>query len=160
MQVFLNLGLLGGYILTYVFSKLPLYLGWRLMLRAGGFPSVCLIAGILVMPESPRWLVMQGRFSEARQVFDRTSDSKAKAQLCLADIIEAAAKTTTTTATKTAPSPWKELFLRPTPIICHILIAAVGINFFRQASALTSPSSTAPQSSNRPESTPTRSSSQ
>ncbi|PON84907.1 Sugar/inositol transporter [Trema orientale] len=146
-EVFMNVGLLVGYILAYAFSRLPLYLGWRLMLGAGGVPAICLIVGILAMPESPRWLVMQDRFAEAKRVLDKTSDTKEEAHLRLVDIIEAAGQTATAAAaqndivkpiksTTSAASPWQELFLRPTPAICHILIAALGINFFRQASGL------------------------
>ncbi|PON76858.1 Sugar/inositol transporter [Parasponia andersonii] len=146
-EVFMNVGLLVGYILAYAFSRLPLYLGWRLMLGAGGIPAICLIVGILAMPESPRWLVMQGRFAEAKRVLERTSDTKEEAHLRLVDIIEAAGQTANAAAAQSAivkplksntsaADPWKELFLRPTPAICHILIAALGINFFRQASGL------------------------
>ncbi|KAL5562626.1 hypothetical protein UlMin_032373 [Ulmus minor] len=138
-EIFMNVGLLLGYILAYGFSKFPLGIGWRLMLGAGGVPSICLIAGILAMPESPRWLVMQGRIAEAKLVLDKTSDSKEESQLRLADIIEAAGQTNTNvTDDKSTKSsgPWEELFLNPSTSICHILLAAVGINFFRQASGV------------------------
>ncbi|XP_022135939.1 putative polyol transporter 1 [Momordica charantia] len=63
-EVFVNFGILLRYVSNYAFSKLPIHLGWRFMLGIGLIPSVFLAAVvILIMPESPRWLVMQGRFT-------------------------------------------------------------------------------------------------
>ena len=86
LKVFKNVGLLLSDITTYAFSNLPIHLGWRLMVRIGAIPSVLLAIGILTMPESPRWLVLQGRISDAEQVLGRTSHSKEEAQLRLANI--------------------------------------------------------------------------
>ncbi|KAL4309668.1 hypothetical protein GQ457_01G000260 [Hibiscus cannabinus] len=89
-NVCINVGMLFGYVSNYAFSKLPLSIGWRLMLGIGAIPSVFLVFAVLAMPESPRWLVMQGRLGEAKIVLEKTLDTKEEAQLRLNDIKEAA----------------------------------------------------------------------
>ncbi|GMN26345.1 hypothetical protein TIFTF001_040839 [Ficus carica] len=90
-EIFINGGILLGYVSNYAFSKLPTHLGWRMMLGVGAIPSVMLAVGVLAIPESPRWLVMQGRLGEARQVLEKISDTHEEAHLRLADIKQAAA---------------------------------------------------------------------
>ncbi|KAM6541752.1 hypothetical protein CsatB_006199 [Cannabis sativa] len=142
-EVFINAGILLGYVSNYAFSKLPTHLGWRLMLGVGSIPSVLLAVGVLAMPESPRWLVMQGRLGEAKKVLDKTSDSLDEAQLRLADIKEAAGIPEHCTDDIVEVSKkshgegvWKELLVHPTPAVRHILISAIGIHFFQQASGI------------------------
>ncbi|PRQ23631.1 putative major facilitator, sugar transporter, major facilitator superfamily [Rosa chinensis] len=142
-EVFINAGILLGYISNWAFSKLALNLGWRLMLGVGAIPSVFLALGVLAMPESPRWLVMQGRLGDAKRVLDRTSDSMEESKLRLADIKEAAGipehcneDVVQVPKRSHGEDVWKELILRPTPAVRHILIAAVGIHFFQQASGI------------------------
>lgn len=143
-QVFINSGVLLGYVSNYGFSKLPVHLGWRFMLGLGAIPAVVLAVGVLAMPESPRWLVMQGRLGEAKRVLHKTSDTKEEAELRLADIKEAAGipvdcDDDTVQVVKKESSGqgvWRELLLHPTPSVRHVLIAAVGIHFFQQASGI------------------------
>ncbi|XP_038888814.1 polyol transporter 5-like isoform X2 [Benincasa hispida] len=144
-EVFLNVGILLGYVSNYAFSKLPIRLGWRFMLGIGLIPSVFLVAVvILVMPESPRWLVMQGRLGEAKQVLIRTSDSIEESVQRLAEIknavgISASCKDDVIQIPKQithGSGVWKELFLHPTPAVRHILITVLGVHFFQEASGM------------------------
>ncbi|KAL8556009.1 hypothetical protein ACS0TY_003718 [Phlomoides rotata] len=144
-EVFINFGILLGYVSNYAFSKLPQHLGWRFMLGVGAVPSVLIALAVLGMPESPRWLIMQGRLGEAKRVLDKTSDSPEESKLRLAEIKEAAGIPEQCTddivpvaKRKHGEGVWRELLLRPTPAVRHILICAVGIHFFQQASGIDS----------------------
>ncbi|KAI6677776.1 hypothetical protein NL676_038572 [Syzygium grande] len=142
-EVFINAGILLGYISNYAFSRLRLNLGWRMMLGVGAIPSVLLAFVIVVMPESPRWLIMQGRLGDAKHVLARMSDSKEEAALRFADIKEAAGipnecneDVVKVTKRSTGEGVCRDLLLHPTPSVRHILICAVGIHFFQQASGI------------------------
>ncbi|KAI4376041.1 hypothetical protein MLD38_013840 [Melastoma candidum] len=143
-EVFINCGVLLGYVSNYAFSKLPLRLGWRFMLGIGAVPSVLLALGVLAMPESPRWLVMQGRLGDAKRVLQKTSDTPQEAELRLSDIKEAAGiplecndeEVQVTREKRHGEGVWRELLICPTPAVRHVMIAAVGIHFFQQASGI------------------------
>eukprot|EP01083_Nonionella_stella_P080600 221576_1 len=64
-EFFINLGIVLGYLCSYLLENLSPTVGWRVMLGLGGVPAICMLFGLLVMPESPRWLVQQGRHEEA-----------------------------------------------------------------------------------------------
>ncbi|CAN6555097.1 unnamed protein product [Malus baccata var. baccata] len=140
-EVFVNVGILLGYVSNIALAKLPIHLNWRIMLGIGAIPSIFLALGVLAMPESPRWLVMQGRLGDAKRVLNKTSYSEEESQLRLDEIKEAAgipkdSKDEVVQVSKRSQGEgiWKELLLRPTPAVRHILIAALGIHFFQQVS--------------------------
>ncbi|ESQ48012.1 hypothetical protein EUTSA_v10020495mg [Eutrema salsugineum] len=143
-EVFINAGIMLGYVSNLAFSKFPLKLGWRFMLGIGAVPSVILAIGVLAMPESPRWLVMQGRLREAKRVLDKTSDSPSEAALRLEDIKEAAGIPAdchddivqVSRKNSHGEGVWRELLIRPTPAVRRVMIAAIGIHFFQQASGI------------------------
>lgn len=68
-EVCINLDLLLGYLSNCFFSKLALRLGWRMMLGASSVPSLSLALRVLKMPESLRWLVLQGRLGKPGRFF-------------------------------------------------------------------------------------------
>ncbi|XP_057782942.1 polyol transporter 5-like [Salvia miltiorrhiza] len=144
-EVFINFGILLGYVSNFGFSKLPQNLGWRFMLGVGAVPSVFIALGVLAMPESPRWLIMQGRLGDAKVVLDKTSDSPEESKLRLADIKEAAGipqdcddDIVAVSKKSHGEGVWRDLLFRPTPAVRHILICAVGIHFFQQATGIDS----------------------
>jgi SP family arabinose:H+ symporter-like MFS transporter len=48
---------------------------WRWMLGVEALPAVFYFLALFAVPESPRWLVMNGKGEEAGRVFERVSDS-------------------------------------------------------------------------------------
>jgi len=67
-DVFLNLGMLLGYLMNWLL--LGIRNDWRWMLGLGSLLPLCVLLVICLpqMPESPRWLVTKGRNEEARQI--------------------------------------------------------------------------------------------
>lgn len=68
-QFNIALGELLGYIIGVIFFEV--YGGWRYMLGSSLLFSTILLAGMLCLPESPRWLVHKGRLGEAWNVYKR-----------------------------------------------------------------------------------------
>ncbi|XP_074580002.1 polyol transporter 5-like [Curcuma longa] len=145
-EVFINVGILLGYISNYAFSHLRQSLGWRFMLGVAAIPAVFLGFGVLAMPESPRWLVMRGRLGDAKEVLEKTCDSPEEARLRLAEIKMAAGipeecdddVVAVPKKNRDNEGAWRELLLRPRPSVRRVLIAALGIHFFQQTSGIDS----------------------
>ncbi|CAL9223474.1 unnamed protein product [Arabidopsis halleri] len=142
-ELCISLGILLGYVSNYCFGKLTLKLGWRLMLGIAAFPSLILAFGITRMPESPRWLVMQGRLEEAKKIMVLVSNTKEEAEERFRDILTAAEideieiKAVGGAVKKNhGKSVWRELVIKPRPAVRLILIAAVGIHFFEHATGI------------------------
>ncbi|CAN6282961.1 unnamed protein product [Urochloa humidicola] len=140
-DICISLGILLGYVANYLLAKLPLIYGWRAMLGLGALPSAALAVGVFAMPESPRWLVMQGRTEEALAVLRRECGTEDEAQVRLAEIKAAAGLAADAAPGVPAPRSsgkgvWKELFVHPTPPVRRILVAALGVHFFNHLTGI------------------------
>ena len=67
-QFAITIGILAAYIVDYALAANA---QWRLMLGAAVVPSLVLVAGMLAMPESPRYLFKLGRDVRARDELER-----------------------------------------------------------------------------------------
>jgi MFS family permease len=67
-----NVAVVGGQVFASIIcgclSYLPPSYNWRLMLGFGAVPALLQMAGFMLLPLSPTWLVMQGRAKEAEAV--------------------------------------------------------------------------------------------
>ncbi len=70
-QLMVVLGILAAYLVNAALASTE---EWRVMLGLAVVPSVALFAGMLRMPETPRWLVARGREDEARAVLQASRD--------------------------------------------------------------------------------------
>lgn len=67
-QTMIVSGMLLSYIVDYLLSGLPTTMAWRTMLFMAAVPALVLFIGVLRLPESPRFLVKNNKFDEARKV--------------------------------------------------------------------------------------------
>ncbi|TYK13119.1 putative polyol transporter 4 [Cucumis melo var. makuwa] len=133
-EIFINFGILLGYISNYAFSGLPVHISWRVMLGVGIIPSVLLGFALSMIPESPRWLVMQNRIDEARIVLSKTNEPGVDIEERLMDIKEAAGIANNVNKYE-SKAIWHDI-LRPTPSVKRMLIAGCGIQCFQQITGI------------------------
>lgn len=70
--LFITLGQVVAYIMGWLFVKYGNEAtGWRWMVGLGAVPAAAQCLVMLVMPETPRWLVMVGREDEARETINK-----------------------------------------------------------------------------------------
>lgn len=65
-QLAITLGILFSFIINFVFTNIDG--SWRWMFGIGLFPALLLSIGMLFLPESPRWLVMQKQLDKATSI--------------------------------------------------------------------------------------------
>ncbi len=73
-------GILIAYLSNYLLGSLG-GLSWRFMLGVQALPSLLFLALLYAVPESPRWLALRGRVSEAKDILDRINPAAAAATL-------------------------------------------------------------------------------
>ncbi len=67
-QLAISVGILLSYIVDYFFAQ---HSAWRWMLGVGAVPAVFLFVGMLLLPDSPRWMVSKDRMEHALLILRR-----------------------------------------------------------------------------------------
>ncbi|MER7923043.1 sugar porter family MFS transporter [Streptomyces sp. NPDC096057] len=97
---------------------------WRYMLVLATIPAVVLWFGMLVMPESPRWLASKTRFSEALDVLKQVR-SQQRAEAELAEVSALAVK-----EDQQHLGGWRDM--RSTPWLRRLMLVGFGIAIVQQ----------------------------
>ncbi|QGZ62128.1 sugar porter family MFS transporter [Paraburkholderia acidisoli] len=122
-QLAIAIGILISYIVCY---GLAAHAQWRWMLGLAAVPSVFLTIGMLFQPDSPRWLVRQGRVDEARRVLEITNTPQDAA-----DSLREIQQASDATRTVRLVDVFRSKALRPTLVSVFglaVLQQALGIN--------------------------------
>lgn len=77
-QLMITIGILVAYFSDYAFADEEDTASWRPMFYVGVLPALILFCGMMLMPESPRWLFSRGRDEEAMDVLRRTEGNNAE----------------------------------------------------------------------------------
>lgn len=72
-QLAITIGIVTSYLVDYSLAEGG---HWRWMLGLSAVPAVIFGTGMFFLPESPRWLVKQGRDNEARHILLKMTDEK------------------------------------------------------------------------------------
>ncbi|NAZ84677.1 sugar porter family MFS transporter [Kineococcus indalonis] len=102
---------------------------WRYMLAVAALPAVALFVGMLRMPESPRWLVAEGRDAEALAVLEQVRSAE-RAEAELAEVHALAEE-----EQEAHVGGWSDLGTR---WVRRVLFTAIGLAVFQQLTGINS----------------------
>jgi len=123
-QTMIVSGMLLSYIVDYLLSGLSTTMAWRSMLAMAAVPAIILFIGVLRLPESPRFLIKNNKFDEARRVLSyiRPKDKIDSEIKQIQDMAEQEKEASEQTS-------WGSLF---TGKYRYLVIAGVGVAAFQQ----------------------------
>ncbi|EGD75475.1 hypothetical protein PTSG_06549 [Salpingoeca rosetta] len=125
-EVAINIGILLGFLGGFAFSHLSERIGWRWMLGLGAVPPLIILASLVFLPESPRWLIKHRTQAAALAVLRKTC-GPVEAQSTLAHLLADAALGDR--------GSWYDLFSGGASTR-KLLLAGIGVSFFQQASGI------------------------
>ena len=138
-EISINTGILFGYFIAFLFYFMHDDQAWRIMILFGCIPSILLFIGMLIMPESPRWLVEHGKLVKARQVLTRIHVDEDLKKSEIEEKIKDIQKTIALEQ-REGKATWGEVLLpciyKPSLILRKALIIGCGIAFFQQATGI------------------------
>ncbi|WP_080876084.1 sugar porter family MFS transporter [Oceanobacillus timonensis] len=122
-QTMIVSGMLLSYIVAFLLKDLPETMAWRLMLSLAAVPALILFLGVLKLPESPRFLIKNNKFEEARRVLSYIRSNKAQIEDEVTQIQEASKKEAN------QKTSWGTLLSGK---YRYLVIAGVGVAAFQQ----------------------------
>lgn len=123
-QTMIVSGMLLSYIVDYLLQGLPQELAWRLMLGLAAVPAIVLFFGVLGLPESPRFLIRNGRLDDARRVLGYIRpESEVESEL------EQIRQTAQQEEQESRTTSWATLFASR---YRYLVLAGVGVAAFQQ----------------------------
>eukprot|EP00640_Fibrocapsa_japonica_P000679 CAMPEP_0113942666 /NCGR_PEP_ID=MMETSP1339-20121228/8323_1 /TAXON_ID=94617 /ORGANISM="Fibrocapsa japonica" /LENGTH=576 /DNA_ID=CAMNT_0000947203 /DNA_START=212 /DNA_END=1942 /DNA_ORIENTATION=- /assembly_acc=CAM_ASM_000762 len=126
-DVFINIGLVLGYVLAFVFdNNITGAWKWRVMLGMGVVPPFLILLTLLFLPESPRWLMTQKKEAEALRVLNRLTPSKKEAKKVFHNIKQANQDATKAT--------WGQVLWNRRRAVRKTVFIVLGLCFAQQAS--------------------------
>uniref|UniRef100_J3MMF0 Major facilitator superfamily (MFS) profile domain-containing protein n=1 Tax=Oryza brachyantha TaxID=4533 RepID=J3MMF0_ORYBR len=132
------------------FLNLPVHVAWRVTVASGMAIPALLGFAVVLMPESPRWLLATDHVNKARRVLSRTSVTLEEAEFRLLEIKMELGRTPHDSCGETVATParqsrwrdecglWLELLARPTEPLRHAVVSALVAKVFQQASGIRS----------------------
>ncbi|MGC2199513.1 MAG: sugar porter family MFS transporter [Stellaceae bacterium] len=121
-QLAITCGILVSYLVGYLFAQAG---EWRWMLALGAVPGAILAAGMLVLPETPRWLAGHGHMAEAGAVLCRLRGAS--------DIDGELAELRTDLRREGRLASWHELL---NPAVRPPLVIGIGLAVFQQITGI------------------------
>jgi sugar porter (SP) family MFS transporter len=123
-QLAITVGILGSYLTGLVITGAG---SWRLMFALGAVPGLLFLAGLVLLPESPRWLALKRSPDAARATLRRLRDERWDVEGELAEVVR------TAQAEAGRKAGYGALF---EPTIRPALIVAVVLFFLQQLSGI------------------------
>lgn len=126
-QLAITVGILVSYLTGVVIDDETAKGMWRIMFGLGIVPGLLFLAGLALLPESPRWLVRQQRTQEARASLARLRSPAADVDGEVAEMVRSV------TAELNKPAGYRALL---EPAVRPALIVGVGLFFLQQLSGI------------------------
>lgn len=126
-QLAITAGILLAYLVNAAFADSH---EWRAVFAIAAVPATVLFIGMLLLPNSPRWLVAQGRVEDAREVLNHVRDSEDPAtEGELREIVAAVEEDA-----RRARQPLRQAIT--SPLARTILTVGIGLGVFQQITGI------------------------
>mmetsp|Transcript_42807 Transcript_42807/g.79330 ORF Transcript_42807/g.79330 Transcript_42807/m.79330 type:complete len:485 (+) Transcript_42807:110-1564(+) len=132
-EIAINVGIVLGFVVNWCLADLPDGTDWRVMVACGAIlPLTLLVLSITVMPESPRWLVANGRTEEAESILTKTHPAGENISSVVEGIRQQIEETKSI-----LELGWQPL-LKPDPVTRYLMIVGMGVAFTQQLTGIES----------------------